>query len=279
MSSQRRILSSRANGATSHGPKTPEGKSISAANAITHGLNARGIVFRSECASFYESLLEALVRKFQPRDEAEMQLVERMAIAQWKQRRATNLETAHVDVEMELQHREITRTFKTIHNSTRTALAFTGAEKRSGAISLLGTYEARANNAFRRALRDLIDARALEAASCPAQSGAPLDAAGEESSAVPSAPAAPARVSVEAPEIAKSINEPSPTSEHRDNPPAASGPAAPGQLDATTTSEPPAGPQAGENEKSINEPSPICGHRENSSPEPLDPELHRFDLA
>ena len=66
MSSQRKIDSSRANGALSHGPKTPQGRALSDAAHITHGLNSRRTVLGHESEEEFRALREAYVIYFQP---------------------------------------------------------------------------------------------------------------------------------------------------------------------------------------------------------------------
>src|SRR5664279_6413781 len=57
MSSIRRILSSRANGARSIGPVTAEGKRRSAQNATSHGLLAHQIVMQDESPEGFEAVM------------------------------------------------------------------------------------------------------------------------------------------------------------------------------------------------------------------------------
>jgi hypothetical protein len=97
MSSIRRIQASRANGARSNGPITPEGKQRSAANATTHGLLSQTLVLADEDSDLFEVMLQGFVDRFQPVDNVEFSLVENAAAAIWRQRRCWGLEKSLVD--------------------------------------------------------------------------------------------------------------------------------------------------------------------------------------
>jgi hypothetical protein len=104
MSSILRIEASRANGAKSRGPVTPEGKLASAENsklstgpvtpegkarssrnAITHGMLAGAIVLTEEETVRFSDELDLLEEELQPRTPVEFKLVRVMAVADWRQ--------------------------------------------------------------------------------------------------------------------------------------------------------------------------------------------------
>src|SRR5689334_14903135 len=92
MSSEKRILASRANGALSRGPKTPEGKARSARNALRHGLLAKYVVLRNESHEGFEELCKIYTNRFAPVDDVEMGLIEEMASAYWRMHRGWAIE-------------------------------------------------------------------------------------------------------------------------------------------------------------------------------------------
>ena len=66
MSSLRRINSSRANGARSRGPITPEGKERASANALRHGLLAECVVLENESNQCFDDLVTQHIERFAP---------------------------------------------------------------------------------------------------------------------------------------------------------------------------------------------------------------------
>ena len=92
MSSLRRINSSRANGARSRGPITPQGKERSSANALRHGLLAKCVVLESESSECFDDLVTRHIEYFAPADGVEFGMVEEMAVAYWRMRRACAIE-------------------------------------------------------------------------------------------------------------------------------------------------------------------------------------------
>jgi len=151
-SSLRRILASRANGARSQGPSTPEGKRRSSQNAIDHGLLARCIVMPEESLEAFETLLTQHWESLQPADGVEAGFVEEMAAAHWRMRRVWAMETRLLE-EAAQAHGEadplgrIAAAFATLANSPH--------------LSLLHRYETRLSLVYQRSLHNLLLLRAL----------------------------------------------------------------------------------------------------------------------
>ena len=72
------IAASRANGAKSKGPVTPEGKSISARNAERHGFFSQLATIKGESPQEYVQVSTDLYETWQPTDEYERCLVDTM---------------------------------------------------------------------------------------------------------------------------------------------------------------------------------------------------------
>ena len=108
MTSEARSEAARRNGAKSNGPKTPEGKAISSANSLRHGMTAKAILLTNENPEAYTKLAAAYYEKFQPADDVERDLVDEMVIAKWRQRRDWSNEAALFDLEMDRQTKRST---------------------------------------------------------------------------------------------------------------------------------------------------------------------------
>jgi hypothetical protein len=155
MSSQRRIDASRANGARSHGPTTPEGQAISARNSVRHGMTSKTVVLTNESSVRFEQILESYVNYFQPQNEVEMDLVEEMAVAKWRQRRAWSVETATLDHEMDCQDPELAKKWGRLDHPTRLALAHESLAQRTQSLNLIGRYETRLRRHYDKSLQNL----------------------------------------------------------------------------------------------------------------------------
>ena len=84
---EKQIAASRANGAKSRGPATPEGKRKSARNSFRHGLLAKAVVFEGESREQFAALLKAFCDELQPQTPIEDLLVQKMAVNHWRQER------------------------------------------------------------------------------------------------------------------------------------------------------------------------------------------------
>jgi hypothetical protein len=114
MRSEKQIAASRANGARSRGPKTPEGKARAARNSLRHGLLARAVVLQGESRGKFDTLVCQLNEALRPESAIEHLFVGKMAAAHWRQLRLWELERAGQtplsDLEMRLD-RQFFRTF------------------------------------------------------------------------------------------------------------------------------------------------------------------------
>src|SRR5262245_62666747 len=90
--SNARAEASRRNGAQSRGPKTPEGKTRSARNALKHGLRAeKHLVLPDEDTAEFGALEAALVEELAPVGALQTVLARRVAVAAWRLARADRL--------------------------------------------------------------------------------------------------------------------------------------------------------------------------------------------
>ena len=91
-----RSKTSPSNGAKSRGPVTLAGKRVSSANARSHGILSRELLLPSEDPAEFHRLLDELAGELRPVGTLEHTLVERIAIAMWRQRRLVRAENARV---------------------------------------------------------------------------------------------------------------------------------------------------------------------------------------
>ena len=94
--SSRRKRSNQQNALKSTGPRTPAGKAASSANAVRHGILSRHLILPGESREEFDELLSLLLAEQKPVGTLESAIVERMAIALWRQRRLVAAESAQV---------------------------------------------------------------------------------------------------------------------------------------------------------------------------------------
>ena len=150
MSSERRIQSSRANGARSHGPVTPAGRLKSAYNNLRHGILAETVVLEDENSETFNEILAALTREFDPQTEAQLGLVETMASARWRLMRIWS-------IERQTLKSEIGKHDPGKHDpAARAALAFHDLANNSRTLDVINRYESRYDRQYSRSLNLLL---------------------------------------------------------------------------------------------------------------------------
>jgi hypothetical protein len=152
MATEKQIASNRANAQKSTGPRTPEGKSVVARNAMRHLALARYSLLRAECRDNFNNYVADFYAEYNPRTATERALVDAMAAARWKSLRISTLESAQIDYEFD---RQTDPSFEKLDNAARTALAYREASLKSGALSLFNRTEARLQRQFDAALNQL----------------------------------------------------------------------------------------------------------------------------
>lgn len=91
--SKRRQIANQANAQLSTGPKTPEGKARSAANARTHGFCAAEILIAAEDRAEFEAMARGYDLDLRPQGATEQTLFEEVVNSAWQLRRIRRMET------------------------------------------------------------------------------------------------------------------------------------------------------------------------------------------
>ena len=158
---------SRANGAKSQGPVTPEGKDRSSHNATKHGLFSDSVLLKPENRAAWNQLAEDLVARFNPADNIELAIIHDMAVTQWRKERAQNMEAAILD--MEYQIIDLTETEAKVPGDEvrRIALAWSNAVGKHKALDDLSKQSMRLGNYWMRLHKKLKELQADRKAAEP----------------------------------------------------------------------------------------------------------------
>ena len=94
MRTPKQIAASKANGAKSKGPVSPQGKARSSRNNTSHGLLARSVVLEEESEDRFLAFYQRMFDEFRPSTDSELAALETMAAARWRQLRSLSRKCA-----------------------------------------------------------------------------------------------------------------------------------------------------------------------------------------
>ncbi|MCE2983866.1 MAG: hypothetical protein LW832_09910 [Parachlamydia sp.] len=97
MVTTKQLVANRKNSQRSTGPRSAEGKTIVANNALTHGIFSRQILLSHETEDEFESLKEAFYEQFQPQGLLEVLFWERALASAWRLSRIARIEAMVMD--------------------------------------------------------------------------------------------------------------------------------------------------------------------------------------
>ena len=156
MSSKLKSETARTNGAKSHGPVTPEGRTKSSANSRKHGLAAKSVLLPGESHEQFDLLTRDYIDQFQPQTGVEMDLVELMAVARWRLRRFLAMETNLFTIEIVRREKQIDAKFNDMDENARLAWVFQHMADNGASIAMLIRYEGAINRSYEKALKQLL---------------------------------------------------------------------------------------------------------------------------
>lgn len=100
MASEKQKAASRANGARSRGPVTPEGKLRARRSNIERGMLARTVVLEDESRPRFHALMTSLQEELKPETTIENLLIHKMAVSHWRLLRVWGMERSGLSNEV-----------------------------------------------------------------------------------------------------------------------------------------------------------------------------------
>lgn len=98
MTTAKQAAANKANSKKSTGAATPAGKAAVAKNALKHGLLSQRLILAGEDAQDFEALLAGLLQSTAPDGMLEQLMVEKVAVALWRQKRLVAAESAAIEL-------------------------------------------------------------------------------------------------------------------------------------------------------------------------------------
>jgi hypothetical protein len=154
--SLRRQESSRANGAKSRGPVTPEGKARSSRNAYKHGCLAKITTITIEEEDNLLDLQAQYESSFAPRNQPEYDVVTQIAWATFRLQHACAEEASLIGLQMDLDKEEVDEAWDDLADDSRRALAIVACLKESNALSLVQRYIRSLSTQIERSIKLLL---------------------------------------------------------------------------------------------------------------------------
>ena len=165
MATQAQTKANRNNAKKSTGPRTEEGKSRVAKNALKHGLLTRDTVPPGEDPADFDRQLAALEADIQPANSLEFELVRQIADTQWRMRRLVRLETGFIAAAVADTRRQAEKhcpdTLRPGYDG-ETLLLGSAMIDRTQAFVHLARYDGHLSRRFFRAVKQLADLRQVE---------------------------------------------------------------------------------------------------------------------
>lgn len=111
--SQKQVEANRRNAQKSTGPRSEEGKAASSRNALKHGVLSDVVVAQGEDGNLYRDLLDGLFQEFNPQTPLQENLVERLALLLWRERRLSATEQLYLTRQSDNVRRSASAAVKT----------------------------------------------------------------------------------------------------------------------------------------------------------------------
>ncbi|HEV8293234.1 MAG TPA: hypothetical protein VGP94_14965, partial [Tepidisphaeraceae bacterium] len=159
MCSEKQLLANRQNALKSTGPKTPVGKTISAQNALKHGMCCASVL-PTEDQWAYNMFCDEMKDSLQSKSPAESMLAERITQLTWRLRR---LPAAEAEIFNQLQPQDLNpqnaQTHEPLTSAEQLALCFIHRDDRTNPFTRLQRYEAHLQRSLTHCYKQL---RALQ---------------------------------------------------------------------------------------------------------------------
>ena len=106
MTTTKQVKANQANSKKSTGATSDEGKAVIATNALKHGSFAQRLILSDENLDEYAQLIDGLLTSLNPVGTLEQLLVEKIAVATWKQLRLIRAESASIELDRRMERTE-----------------------------------------------------------------------------------------------------------------------------------------------------------------------------
>ncbi len=135
--SDKKLAANRANAQKSKGLVSIAGRRNSSRNNTRHGILADVVLLEGESRERFTALVNSVIAEYQPETHTEFTLVQKIAVAHWRQMRIWAMDSAGINHEMRAQSAAMT----TESAATRASLAFRNLSNDNRYLEIMNRYE------------------------------------------------------------------------------------------------------------------------------------------